>query len=132
MLAVTPAGPELRWLAEQPYDAAEPLRYGLQSFPLLVKPGGVLGFPNEDGARARRTVIGRDRQGRFLFLVAPYGTFTLHGLSTYLVDSDFDLDIALNLDGGTSSGIALAEPAEARSPLVRLPVVITVNPAGLE
>ena len=128
MLAVGPAGPDLRWLAEQAYDPAEPLSFALQSFPLLVKPGGVLGYPDEDGDRARRTVIARDRQGRFLFLVAPYGMFTLHELSTYLANSDLELDIALNLDGGTSSGIGLAEPLEARLPYTRLPTVIALYP----
>ena len=44
MLAVTDQGPELRWLAQQPYDPGEPLRAALQSFPLLVKPGGEIGF----------------------------------------------------------------------------------------
>lgn len=130
MLAITEGGPELRWLAQTPYDPAEPLQAGLQSFPLLVKPGGELGFPqqHEDGQQARRTVIAQDRQGRLLFLVAYQGLFTLHRLSRYLVESDLDLDVALNLDGGTSSGLLLAEPPEVLPALIRLPVVITVHP----
>ena len=130
MLAVTEDGPELRWLAQTPYDPAEPLQAGLQSFPLLVKPGGELGFPqqHEDDQQARRTVIARDRQGRLLFLVAYQGAFTLHQLSRYLVESDLDLDVALNLDGGTSSGLLLAEPPEVLPALIRLPVVLTVHP----
>lgn len=130
MLAITDGRPELRWLAQTPYDPAEPLQAGLQSFPLLVKPGGELGFPqqHEDDRQARRTVIAQDRQGRLLFLVAYQGSFTLHRLSRYLVESDLDLDVALNLDGGTSSGLLLAEPPEVLPALVRLPVVITVHP----
>ncbi|MCA9991419.1 MAG: phosphodiester glycosidase family protein [Ardenticatenaceae bacterium] len=128
MLAITPAGPELRWLAQQPYDPAEPLLAGLQSFPLLVKPGGVLGFPDESGQAARRTVIAQDRAGRFLFLIAGYGAFTLHELSQFLTNGDLDLDIALNLDGGPSSGIVLADPAESVLPQAFVPAVITVQP----
>lgn len=130
MLAITDGRPELRWLAQTPYDPAEPLQAGLQSFPLLVKPGGELGFPqqHEDDRQARRTVIAQDRQGRLLFLVTYQGSFTLHRLSRYLVESDLDLDVALNLDGGTSSGLLLAEPPEVLPALVRLPVVITVHP----
>jgi uncharacterized protein YigE (DUF2233 family) len=130
MLAVTTEGPELRWLEQTPYDPQEPLLAGLQSFPLLVKPGGELGFPaeHEDNRRARRTVIGQDRAGRLLFLVADRGYFSLHQLSLYLVNSDLDLDIALNLDGGPSSGLLLAEPAEGIPAFSVLPVVITVKP----
>jgi exopolysaccharide biosynthesis protein len=130
MLAVTAEGPELRWLEQTPYNPQEPLLAGLQSFPLLVKPGGELGFPAEyeDHQRARRTVIGQDRAGRLLFLVADRGYFSLHQLSLYLTDSDLALDIALNLDGGPSSGLLLAEPAEGVPAFSVLPLVITVQP----
>ncbi len=129
MLAITAAGPELRWLARDPYDPAEPLRGGLQSFPLLVKPGGEMGFPGdlEDNQQARRTVIGQDEAGRMLFILAPMGYFTLHQLSAYLTASDLALDIALNLDGGPSSGLLLADPREEITASSSLPIVITVR-----
>lgn len=130
MLAISALGAEVRWLAEKPYDGDEPLHAGLQSFPLLVKPGGELGFPQEfeDSLQARRTVVAQDRQGRVLFMVAPRGYFTLHGLSLYLTESDLNLDIALNLDGGPSSGILVAEPRELVPAQTLLPVVILVYP----
>jgi uncharacterized protein YigE (DUF2233 family) len=129
MFAVTANGPELRWLTQAPYDPNEPLLAALQSFPVLVKPGGELGFPQEaeDNRAARRSVIGMDREGRVIFIVASVGNFTLHRLSAYLVASDFDLDIAINLDGGPSSGILLADPFEEISSLAPLPIVITVR-----
>ena len=129
MLAITDVGPELRWLAETPYDPTEPLRGGLQSFPLLVKTGGEIGFPSdlEDNQQARRTVIGQDKDGRILFIVAPLGYFTLHQLSAYLTASDLALDIALNLDGGPSSGLVLSSPWEEISAYTLLPIVITVQ-----
>jgi uncharacterized protein YigE (DUF2233 family) len=127
MLAVTAVGPELRWLRQQPYDPAEPLLAAVQSFPLLVKPGGELGFPDEDHRFSRRTVVGQDGHGRILFLIAPWGRLSLHQLSRYLVESDLDLQIALNLDGGTSTGLLLAEPAEGFPAFVPLPAVITVH-----
>jgi len=130
MLAVNAAGASLRWLAQSPYDPAENLTSALQSFPLLVKPGGELGFPAEleDYQAARRTVIAQDRGGNFLLMIAPQGTFTLHQLSTFLVQSDLDLDIALNLDGGPSSGLLLADPPQGDTALLPLPVVILVFP----
>jgi uncharacterized protein YigE (DUF2233 family) len=126
MFAVTADGVELRWLLERPYDPAEPLLAAIQSFPLLVKPGGQLGFPEEDGLSSRRTVVAQDTQGRILFLLAPRGALTLHQLSRFLVDSDLAIDVALNLDGGTSTGMILTDPAETVPAYVALPAVIAV------
>jgi hypothetical protein len=128
MLAINETQARLRWLAQAPYNPEEPLTSALQSFPLLVKPGGEMGFPAEleDYQQARRTVIAQDRAGNFLLLVAPRGYFTLHQLSAYLVQSDLDLDIALNLDGGPSSGLLLADPPQGEAALLSLPVVILV------
>ena len=129
MFAVTEKGPELRWLAQQPYDPNESLQAALQSFPILVKPGGELGFPAEyeDNIPARRTVIAQDQTGRILLIIAPQGNLTLHQLSAYLTKSDLDLNIAINLDGGPSSGILLAEPLERIPTLSPLPIVINVH-----
>ena len=128
MLAIDQSGAELRWLVQEPYNPDEQLQAALQSFPILVQPGGELGFPadRENYARARRTVIAQDRDGRILFMVAPKGYFTLHQLSIYLTESDLNLDIALNLDGGGSTGILVAEPREIISPRTLLPFVILV------
>ena len=128
MLAIDQSGAELRWLVEEPYDSYEPLEAALEAFPILVQPGGELGFPaeRENYASARRTVIGQDQDGRILFIVAPDGYFTLHQLSVYLTESDLNLDIALNLDGGGSTGILVANPREIISPRTLLPFVILV------
>ena len=59
--------------------------------------------------------------------MATIRSFTLHSLSAYLVQSDLDLDVALNLDGGPSSGMLLAEPFEVIPAYSPLPIVITVS-----
>ncbi|MGZ9222521.1 MAG: phosphodiester glycosidase family protein, partial [Anaerolineales bacterium] len=102
----------------------------LQSFPVLVRPGGEPGFPEqyEDNVQARRTVIGQDRNGQLLLIVAPRGYFTLHQLSVYLAESDLNLDIAINLDGGPSTGILVADPQEVVGSQTSLPFVILVHP----
>lgn len=128
MFAVTEFGPELRWLPASPYMPGEFIQAGLQSFPVLVKPGGLVGYTEEDNLPARRTVIAQDREGRFLFLLAMNGYFSLHQLSLYLVESDLDVDIALNLDGGASTGLLLAEPVDSIPPFTPLPSVILVYP----
>ena len=130
MLAIHEGPAELRWLVQQPYFPGETLRAALQSFPMLIKPGGEPGFPAEleDNLQARRTVIAQDREGRILFLLTPRGHFTLHQLSLYLTGSDLNLDSALNLDGGPSSGIMLAQPREVIPSQSLLPIVILVYP----
>jgi exopolysaccharide biosynthesis protein len=130
MLAINDQRAELRWLAAKSYDPNEQLRAALQSFPVLVRPGGELGFPEqyEDHVQARRTVIGQDRNGQILFIIAPRGYFTLHQLSVYLAESDLNLDIAINLDGGPSTGILVANPQEVVGSQTALPLVILVYP----
>jgi len=132
MFAVTPAGGvSVRWLASSPYDAEEPLAQAVQAFPVLVKPGGVMGFPAEadEGVPARRTVVAQDRAGRILFIVAPRGHLSLHELAVFLTESDLSLDVALNLDGGGSTGIWLsASDATIQvDSFTRVPSVITVQ-----
>lgn len=126
MLAIDESRAELRWLVEKPYQAGEALRAALQAFPILVEPGGKLGFgaERENHASARRTVIGQDNNGRILFIVAPQGYFTLHQMSVFLTQSDLNLDIAINLDGGGSTGILVADPREIIPPTRLIPFVI--------
>lgn len=130
MFDVAPGGPELRWLVDRPYQPGEPLQYALQSFPMLVKPGGLLGFPAsmEDNMLAKRTVLARDRRGRFVVMVTASSYFSLHRLSVFLTDSDLNLDLALNLDGGPSTGLLLAEPYTSRPAASLLPIVVAVYP----
>lgn len=131
MLAINEKSTELRWLANEPYNSTERLVAALQSFPLLIKPGGELGFSKqyEDNLKARRTVIGQDKGGKLFFIVASEGYFTLHELSAYLTESDLNLDIAINLDGGPSSGIIIDNfPQESVFAQTPLPVVILAYP----
>ncbi len=118
----------VRWLRISPYQPAESLRAAVQSFPILVKPGGVLGFDAEadDGRASRRSVVGQDAGGRILFAVAPGGAFTLHDLSRWMSRSDLGLDIAINLDGGTSSGLWV-RGGPAIDSMVGVPSVIVAD-----
>ena len=121
----------VRWLTTWPYDPGESLAEAVQSFPVLVKPGGQMGFPADadDGTPDRRTVIGQDRTGRIVIVVAPSGLLSLHELAAFLAGADLDLDIALNLDGGSSTGLWLSAGEreiniDSASPL---PVVILIE-----
>jgi uncharacterized protein YigE (DUF2233 family) len=129
MVAVDAAGIGIRSLEERPYDPAEPLTSAVQSFPMLIKSGSVLGYPEEDGDPSRRAVIGQDRVGRIVIIICPNGTFTLHGLAMELLQSDLDLDVALNLDGGTSAGLWVdSGMLQVRIPsLVAVPTVLLID-----
>jgi exopolysaccharide biosynthesis protein len=135
LFAVTSDGQvSVRWLRDWPYDPDEPLTDALQSFPVLVKPGGVMGFPADadDGRPARRTVVAQDNQGRILMIVAPRGNLSLHELARFLAESDLELDVALNLDGGFSTGLWLKTggatvEAVAIDSLVPVPSVISAD-----
>ncbi len=126
MFAVGQEGPHLRALSELPYTGEEGFVAGLQSFPMLLAPGNIPAIPEDDGRQARRTVVAQDVEGRILFLTATMGHFTLYQLSHFLANSDLGLDRALNLDGGTSTGMLLSEPYQYVPAFALLPAVITV------
>lgn len=107
MFAVSGSGARVRWNVPEPYTG-EPLTYALQNFPMLVLPGGAPNLQIDDNGRvAPRTAVAQDRSGRIVFVVSPTSAFTLTEFGQWLAASDLDLDVALNLDGGTSSGLVL-------------------------
>ncbi len=107
MFAVNGDEVRVRWNVQEPYND-EPLTDALQNFPMLVLPGGTPNVDIDDNGRASlRTAVGQDRSGRIVFVVSPAPTFTLTEFSQWLAASDLDLNVALNLDGGTSSGLVL-------------------------
>lgn len=116
----------IRALADAPYDPDEPLAEALQGWPLLVRPGGEAAYSFEDGERARRSVIAIDRVGRVLLIASSSTGFTLRELSEWLAGADLEIDTAVNLDGGASTGLLLlneqtSEHVDAYTPL---PIVL--------
>ncbi len=88
-----------------------------------------MGFPPDadQGQRSQRTVVGQDTAGRIIFLASPAPRFSLHELAVWLTESDLALDIALNLDGGHSTGLWLQGRDEQIDSLETLPAVIVVE-----
>jgi exopolysaccharide biosynthesis protein len=103
---------ELRSLRQQPYDPQEQLQQAMQSAPMLIQPGGTLSELDADQDRSRRTVVARDTSGRILLIVCDSLSFTLREMGTALKESDLELDAALNLDGGRSSGLYVRTEAK--------------------
>jgi exopolysaccharide biosynthesis protein len=130
MLAVDTAGAlSLRSLRDQPYSPDEPLAQALQSAPMLVLGGAPVAQPNDDGERSRRSVVATDSAGRLLVIACSWPAFSLTELSQWLVDQDLDIVNALNLDGGSSTGLVLntAERSFSIDSLVRVPQVLVVE-----
>ncbi|NTW02125.1 MAG: phosphodiester glycosidase family protein [Oscillochloris sp.] len=131
MFMVYPSGAvDLRGLAENPYDPSEQLAEAIQGWPLLVQPGGTAAYHFEDGVRARRSALAIDRAGRVLLIACPGTHFTLAELATWLAGSDLEINAAVNLDGGSSTGMLLsaAETNERVDAFVPLPIVLLALP----
>jgi hypothetical protein len=63
-------------------------------------------------------------------LASPTSEFTLREMADWLSRSDLEVDSALNLDGGSSTGLYLSDGAlqEAIDSFVPLPIVLLVDP----
>ena len=130
MLAIAEGTVKVRWNVNEPYRPDEALTYAMQNFPMLVLPGGEANTQIDDNERlAPRSVVAQDRSGRLVFVVSPSLMFTLTGLGQWLALSDLDIDVALNLDGGTSSGLMLRDGDQTlgTDSWVNVPSVIVVD-----
>jgi exopolysaccharide biosynthesis protein len=109
---------------------------GFEGYPLLIDQGQPLSsFARYDsGARARRTVIAQDNQGRVLVVMTSPIDLTemsMADMVTWLQNSGLGVVSALNLDGGTSSQIYLwgsNVPPELKQGYVSVPVVLVAYP----
>jgi uncharacterized protein YigE (DUF2233 family) len=79
-----------------------PWTQGVQSFPLLLDYKGKIRIKDSD-KRSHRTVIATDRNGNILVFNTSNRFFTLHEFAEFLKGSEFNIDSALNLDGGTEA-----------------------------
>ncbi len=125
-----PATLSLQWLKEQPFVADRKITQAVESFPMLVRKGKVVDGINDDGRRNRRSFVALDRSGRLLLGVSRYASLTLTDLAAVLAGQPaLDIDAALNLDGGASSGLGIRAPGDALAidSFEAVPAVITVT-----
>ncbi len=80
----------------------------LQTWPLLIEPGGADGIRGEDGKRSRRSAIGLTAGGYGLLVSVPDDGISLFSLMQLC--RRLGAVVAANLDGGPSAGFALAAP----------------------
>jgi len=79
-----------------------PWTQGVQSFPLLLDYKGHIRVKSSE-KRAYRTVVCADRNGNILIFNTGNEYFTLYDFAHFLKASAFEIDSALNLDGGTEA-----------------------------
>jgi hypothetical protein len=105
--------------------------FALQSFPLIVEPGARPGIRSDDGKRAARTVACA-RAGKLLLVVitAARGEgptlFEAMQLLRAAPPRGLGCDVALNLDGGPSSGIWFRPELGLRSRPPSAPVAYAI------
>ncbi len=119
----------LRSLRQQPYDPNnEQLEQATQSSPMLMLGGQRTQF-NSNAVSSRRSIVAMDKQGRLLLIASPSNAFTLDDIADLLASSDLSLDVALNLDGGASTGLYVnaGSPHVQIDSFAKLPIVVIVN-----
>jgi hypothetical protein len=106
----------------------------VQSFPLIVEAGGRVGIHKDDGRRAARTIAClSERQLHFIVIAAPRGDGPTLLETAQLLraprPAGFGCDVALNLDGGPSSGVWFAPsiPTKSRPPMAPVAYAIAVR-----
>lgn len=118
--------PEIITHRSQKEPHIEDIEQAVQGFPLLVEEGKQAYFAAGNGERTRRTMIGIDRRGKVLIMVAPFLGLSLADLSAYLPKTDLDIDAAFNLDGGGSTMIALPGADYFQPSLDAAPTILAV------
>ncbi len=131
MLSVNAQGETtLRALSQQPYNPnSDQLLQATQSAPMLILPGGKRAQFDADAASSRRSIVAMDRQGHLLFISSPDMAFSLDEFADLLVSSDLSINDALNLDGGSSTGLYVNAGTQhvAIDSYVPLPIVVIVR-----
>lgn len=133
VLAVRSASVFIGPLAELPFDP----EFAVQNGPLLVETDGAVGIHGDDGKRAARTIACSSAGAvRFVVMSAPAGDGpTLLEAARWLSGHAGDggrCGVALNLDGGPSTGIVFAPEIGEDSVLPRAPIGygIVIQPAA--
>jgi len=117
----------LRSLHDQPYDNGEQLQQATQSSPMLVINGQRTQFTANTDFK-RRSVVATDKQGHLLLIASPAQEFTLDEMADLMSSSDLSIQNALNLDGGSSTGLYVTGKQHVIiDPLLMIPIVIIVK-----
>ncbi len=130
MFFVRDDAPDLVWLALEGYRPDPRISQAVQGYPMLVSQGQAIDSFPEDGKRNRRSFVGIDRAGRVILGVTTAPVWTLTELAGFLAGrSGLEVDRAVNLDGGASSGLWVSGVPEVMlvDSFDPVPAVITID-----
>ncbi len=110
-----------------PADTSD-YQLALQAGPMIIEPGGKIGVPppSEEPILANRTIIVKTTDERWFFLVAQ--ETDLYQLQNALLQIFPNIDAAMALDGGPSSGLAVATLGVMMAPVTPIPVSLHIVP----
>lgn len=102
--------------------------FGLQSYPLLLQNSKVVFTAGSDNV-AQRTIVAQDGNGYMYLITTEYGVLALNQLASVLASQlNLSLVAALNLDGGTSTGMAIqAKTITYEEDSAPVPVVLYIQ-----
>ena len=86
-----------------------PWTQGLMSFPLLLDSRGRIRV-KKTALTAQRTIICTDRKGNIVLGHTAGDYFSLYELARFLKTTPLEIDVALNLDGGSKAQLAIKTP----------------------
>jgi uncharacterized protein YigE (DUF2233 family) len=101
----------------------------VQAFPMLVEGGAQVYFDTAGDRVTRRTAIAIDDAGRVLWIVTPLLGMRLADLAAFLVEGEYGVVDALNLDGGGSTLMAIPAIRYTLVSLDPVPVVLAIYPS---
>lgn len=130
MFSIRDGKPRLQWLGAQPYVPDAKITQAVQTFPMLVQSSKVMAnLPSED-RHTYRSFVAIDKTGKVLLGITRSSSWLLSDLAVMLASHPMlNVDSALNLDGGASTGIWLRGMPEGdlTDSYDTVPSVITVK-----
>ncbi len=122
MLLIKDNQPELRYLPAENYKN-EKVNFALQTFPTLIYNNKSL-ITEDSGKTARRTVLAQTKDKK-TYIIISESFISLYKLAQWLENSELDISIAINLDGGPSTGLIVKDYYKSDSALVPNVVYLT-------
>lgn len=127
--AVIELAPQFRIVdtLNQPFDATAS-QEAAQSFPVLVR-RGQMAVAEDSGKVARRTFVGVRNDGWAVLGVLADGELSLFQLAQKLSQTDVQMQMALNLDGGPSTGYSFTagNTEQVANSFTQVPISIIVG-----
>lgn len=82
---------------------------GVKHWPILLDRNGLIKVAKSNW-QANRTVVAKDKNKHILVFVTEGGFFTLYNFGRFLNESNFNIETAMNLDGGYEASMCIKTP----------------------